>query len=1122
MKTRIFTSLIRGSLSLLLLVILMFPAWAQASNQLKNSNETLEQVVSALENHFQVSITIDMAASKEILTHSSREILKSRNILQALEQLVKGTHLQYKKLRSDYYVISIKKKSRKSAVSDTLKGPQKEVSRTISGVVRFKSDGSPIVGANIIIVGTNRGTTTDVNGHYQITVRKDDHQLAFSYIGMQTVKLNIDKKIHADVSLQSDAYGLNEVIVAGVAAKTPRKNLTISVTKVNGKALNTSPSPSVVQSIEGKVAGVTVVQANGLPGSGAAIRLRGSTSLNGNQSPMIVLDGNILNTNLADINVDDVASVEVVKGAAASALYGSRAGNGVLVITTKRGLNQKGQTRVHVRSEWGMQEIPHYIQQATHHPYQLADDWGNYADFTKYKGVTYDSLGNVMRGSRRVTDSGFADQPYARLINQQKEFYKKGFYSNNYLSVLGNQKKTNFLISYERNKQSGIIFSTGGYTRNNLRVNLDHHILKNLKLSTSNLFVYANSNNPGSYKSFNDLLFVSPDVDLTKPNDDGTSYKIIPDPWSVAENPLYPLYYRQKTSKRVSLIGNVIGTWYALRWISANAKYTYEYRNKYWNTYTPKGYLASGGQFINGSLYKQTYQEFNQDFQFTVNMNKKYKDLVGKLKLSYLYENSAYNNYSVLAQDFIVDNVPQLTNTDPTKSQLNSYEGKIVAINYFGILDVAWKDRYLFSGLFRMDGSSLFGANERWNPYYRVSAAYRISKDVHIPGIDELKIRTSYGTSGQRPGFSYQYETWSISNGILKKSTLGNKDLKPSETAELEFGLNVDFLKMFSFEATYSNSTTHDAFALAPLPSHLGYPAQWRNVGTLAANSIEGTLSSRFFNNNNFGWRMSLTFSRIRQKVTQLSIPAYNTGPRNAFFVKAGETFGIMYGYSWVRSLKDMENQLPQGKTIDDYVVNSDGYVIQKGTEGTKAERPVKLDLNGDGLPDKVVIGDGNPDFNMSMDNTLRLWDFTVYFLISWKNGGDIYNYTRQYTFRDNRDLVIDQTGKTPGTKKTINYYQTFYDGTGINSYFVENGSFIKLRELSVSYSVNHAKLKKAHLGFLHDFSIGLRAKNLFTLTKYKGYDPEVASGGDLTNYPFDNFGYPNYRVITGSISFTF
>ena len=1122
MKTKFFTLVKWTIVPLLLAVLFLTPRQGKAENQVKATGPSLQDVVLSIEDQYHVSITLDADAAKEVLVKSANDILKSKDVKQALDKLITGTNLQYKKLRSDYFVISVAKKQHKTESVDTLRTRQKKPSRIISGTVSFKSDGSPIVGANVVIVGTNRGTTTDINGHYQIAVRDNEHQLAFSYVGMQTVKVNVEKKDHVDVALHNDTYGLNEVVVAGVAAKTPRKNLTISVTKVADKELNTAPSPSVVQSLEGKVAGVTVVQANGLPGSGAAIRLRGSTSLNGNQAPMIVLDGNILNTNLADINVDDVASVEVVKGAAASALYGSRAGNGVLVITTKRGLNQKGTTRVHVRSEWGMQEIAHYIEQATHHPYQLADDWENYKDFTKYKGVIYDSLGNVIRGSRRVTDSGYADQPYARLINQQKEFYKKGFYSNNYVSVTGNQKKTNFLVSYERNKQSGIIFSTGGYTRNNLRVNLDHHLLKNLKISTSNLFIYTLSHNPASYKAFNDLLFVSPDVDLTAPNADGSPYKIIPDPWSVAENPLYPLYYREKTSKRVSLIGNVIGYWYALPWLSANAKYTYEYRNKYWNTYTPKGYLASGGQFINGSLYKQTYQEFNQDFQFTINLNKKFNDLVGKLKLSYLYENSSWENYSVFAQDFIVAGVPQLTNTDPTKSQLNSYEGKIVAINYFGILDLNWKDRYLFSGLFRMDGSSLFGANERWNPYYRLSVGYRITKDVRIPGIDELKIRASYGTSGLRPGFSYQYETWSINNGILKKSTLGNKNLKPSETGELEVGLNVDFLKMFSFEATYSKSTTRDAFALAPLPSHLGYPAQWRNVGTLASNSIEASLNSRFFDKNNFSWNMYLTFTRIRQKVQSLSIPAYNTGPRNAFFIKAGETFGIMYGYSWVRSLEQMSKQLPAGRTIDDYVVNSDGYVILKGTEGTKAERPVKLDTNGDGLPDKVVIGDGNPDFLMSMANTFTIRDFTVYFLFSWKNGGDIYNYTRQYTFRDNRAKIIDQHGKNPGTKKAINYYQTFYDGTGINSYFVEDGSFLKMRELSVSYSVNHAKLKKAHLGFLHAFSIGFRAKNLFTLTRYKGYDPEVASGGDLTNYPFDNFGYPNYRVITGSVSFTF
>ncbi len=1089
--------------------------------QFNKDTGTLESIVKEMETRFNVSITIDAEVSKEIINVSKEKIINSNNIEKALKLLLANTKLKYRKLRSDYYVISANETDKKLPVKDTLKIdlPKK---RVIRGTVTYESDNTPVTGATVRIKGTYKGTVTDLNGHYELEIDEQAKKLVFSFIGLQTQEVTIGKNNTIDVSMKEDAFGLDEVIVAGVADRTPKKNLTISVTKVGDETLNTAPSPSTVQSLQGKVAGVTVVQANGLPGSGAAIRLRGSTSLTGNQAPMIVIDGIIVNTNLADINVNDIKSVEVVKGAAAAALYGSKAGNGVLVITTKRGTDIKGKTRVTFRSEYGIQQIPHYIEQAKHHPYKLADDWQEYKNFTKYYGVLYDSLGNVIGGSRHLTDSAWADQPYARLIDHQKKFYQDGSYTTNYISVAGNNNKTNFLVSYEFNKQEGIIFSTGGYTRHNFRVNLDHHLTDKFKISTSNLIIFTNSNNPGSYKSFNDLLFVSPDVDLEAPNDDGSPYKVLPDPWSVAENPLYPLYYREKTAKRTSLIGNIMANWDIYKWMSAKAKYTYEFRDKYWNTYTPKGYLYGSKQYIGGSLYKRNYRELNQNIQFTLNFNRQIRDFTTKLKLSYLYENSSWNNFQVLGKDFIVSGVPQLGNTDPTKTQMSSYEGKIVAIDYFGIYDMDYKDKYLFSGLFRMDGSSLFGANVRWNPYYRVSLGYRISQDFTIPGINELKIRASVGTSGQRPGFSYQYETYNISNGNIVPSTLGNKDLRPSETTEYEIGLNVDFLKIFSFEGIYSQDITRNAFALAPLPSQFGFPGQWKNVGTLSANTWEASLMGRIISKKHFSWNFNLVFDRVRQKVDQLDIPEYTTGPRNAFFIKSGETFGIIYGYKWVTSLEEMANQLPEGKTIEDYEINSDGYVVPKGSQGTTDELAVKLDTDGNGLPDKVQIGDGNPDFTVSMGNNLRIYNFNLYFLFTWKNGGDIYNYTRQYTFRDQRDLVFDQYGKPDSEKKTINYYNNFYDGTGINSYFVEDGSFLKLRELSLYYSLNETQLKNINFGFVKSLKIGIQTRNLFTITNYLGYDPEVASGSDLTNYPFDNFGYPNYRVITGSLMLTF
>lgn len=996
-----------------------------------------------------------------------------------------------------------------------------ETSFILKGKVVDKEDKMPLIGVNILDKNKGVGEVTDFDGNFSIEV-EEGTVLVFSYIGMKPLEYIVTTASYVEIELVSDAFGLEEIVVSGVATATPRKNLTISVDNVNGEKLKDAHAVSAANALQDKVAGLRVVSANGLPGSGTSFRLRGSTSLVGNQSPMIMLDGVVINTNLADINLDDVANIEVVKGAAAAALYGSQAGNGVIVLTSKRGLKEKeGSSKVIVRTEMGFQDLAKSLELSTHHPYVLAEDWQDYP-YTRYDGVFYyDDV--AISGSRILAEDGYADQEYAQIYDNQELVFKQGFYHTEYIGVEGREKRSNFLISFENNRQGGILFGTEGYSRNNIKINLDRFVGDKIKISTSNLLLKARSKNPASYKTFNDVLFISPDVDLLAKNSDGTDYNILPDRWGIAENPLYPLAYRDKTADRHSVIGNVKLTYYINDWLNAEGQYNYEYRDKSWTTITPKGYKVNNGQNEGGTLYKADYNEFNQYLQTTLNFNRRFNDWTTKGKFSYLYENTSYTYFEVLGKDFIFDDVPQLNNTDPTLSSMESYQGDIVTINYFAIADWDYKSKYLFSALYRLDGSSLFGENVRWNPYYRASAAWRLTKDFNIPEVDELKLRVSYGTSGQRPGFSNQYETWNISGGQASKQSNGNKNLKPSTTKEFEVAMNAEFLTRFSLEASYSNSLTENAIAQAPLPSHYGgYPYQWQNVGTLGGNALEMSLQMNLINSKDFNWTGTIIFDRIRQEVVSLKIPEYKTGPNNAFFIREGEVFGVIYGNSWVRSLDVMANQLPEGGNISDYEINSDGYVILAGTEGTTSETPILLDADRDGLADKIEIGDGNSNFNMSWGNNLSFKGLNFYFLWAWKNGGDVYNYTRQYTFRDLRAIEFDQSGKAESEKKAINYYSAFYQNTEINSYFLEDGSFLKLRELALSYQLPTAKLKQWTGNTLSGLRVGFQARNLLTITNYKGYDPEVSSGSDLSNYPFDNFGYPNFRSYTASLKLTF
>lgn len=1095
------------------------------AQEIKGSDsETL--VLKSLEKKFDVSITVDASAyrNNEAVQKNIEENVDALNRQEGLEGaldiLLKDSGLEYEKVNKAYYVIRRQENHEEKGASGAAQ------TSTLSGLIRDKENGEGLPGVNVYFEESGYGTITNATGYYELAIDDQHRMLVVSYIGYKTMRQEISQTGTAlNLDLEADIFGLDEVVVSGVASHTSRKNLSISVTKVKEEDIKAVPPSSASSALTGKVAGITVVQGNGQPGTGSAIRFRGSTSLTGNQSPLIIVDGSVISISLADINADDIESMEVVKGAAASALYGSRAGNGVIVITTRRGKSlQQGKTSVLFRQEIGIQELSKKIETTSHHPYLLDEDWQDY-DYTRYAGVFYKEDGTKLSGSRSLAPGGFADQPFYKLYDHQDLFFSKGAYRTTYVSIAGNTSATNFMVSYEHNQQEGIIAGTNGYKRNNLKFNLDHKLSKHIELSTSNMFIKTFSQDPGnSWNAFKDLLFISPDVDLTEPNPDGSPYKIKPDQWDeINENPLYPIYYRDRTTEKMAFLGNTNIRIHMTPWMNFEGKYTYEYRENYNQTLTPKGYLGGNEQSIEGALYRDHYNSFNQNFQATLNIHKQLDELTVKLKLSYLYENNAYRDDNTTGRDFVVASVPHWNNVDAERSSLGSYNGNIVAINYFSILDLDYRDTYILSVLFREDGSSLFGSDERWHPYFRFSGAYRLTQDLQIPGISELKLRASYGSSGQRPGYAYQYEAWALNNGVLSKNTLGNSGLKASQTNEFEVGLDLEFLKHFYLEFVYSNSLTKDAIALAPLPSHSGYPYQWKNVGEIHAEVFELSLGASILNKGGFSWNANFLFDRVRQQIGELDIPDYKTGPRNAFYIREGEIMGTIYGYRWLTSLDEMEKQLPDEAVIGDYELNSDGYVVPAGSQGSNSEIPVKLDLNGDGNPDIVEIGDGNPDFKLSLSNTFRYKGFTLYALFSAKIGGNIYNYTRQYMYRDFRAVEIDQYGKPDEEKKAIDYYSNLYNNTEINSHFIEEADFLKLRELSLSYELTSRILPRmfSKTG-LSSIILALQGRNLLTWTKYSGYDPEVASGNDWTNYPFDDFSYPNFRTYSMSITVKF
>jgi len=1058
--------------------------------------------------------------------------LKAANVNTVLDIAFKNLDLEY----------IIKEKNILVRKKTTLLSNQQKIK--ITGTV-YDDTNVPLPEVSIAIKGTNKGTTTDFDGNYVVNV-SPNATLVFSYLGFIEKEVKVHNRTTINVILIPSVNVLDEIIVAGVASGTSKKKLSISVVKIKSSDLNKATQTSVSTSLQGKIAGVTVTSLSGSPGSSSSIVLRGSTSIRGGNNPMILVDGVIMGGSLADINVDDIESMEIVKGAAAASLYGSKAANGVIVISSKRGKGLKeGKASITFRSETGFQNVAKFIDLSSSHHFRLDPTWLDNDTYTTYQFVSYPT--DYITGwdpriseNRVEKDDHYQDLPYRVNNDLQKQLFTNGLYQTQYVSIGQKIDKTNLFFSFEDNKSEGVVIETGGYERQSFRLNVDHALSKKVNISISNNYIRTNTDFlGGGTGAFFEVLSTDPDVDLFKDNVDGQKYNYFPNQWNTQfSNPLYDLWKKESTATKTRLLSSYDIKYKLNNIVSFKASYAFELEHFNNELLSPQNTIKSLQPryidpnaivkvldvnnpivpiYTGGSLSKRNYRALNQTLRLTASFKKSWNDLDFNGKLSYLSEHNDFERTTTNAANFILNDFPTFNNFDPSTIDASDFTSVIKSTNYFAIASFVYKDRYILDGLFRIDGSSLFGEHERWQNYFRASGAYRVSKDIDIPGIQELKIRAAYGTSGLRPAFGAKDETFSLDDGVSTKNTIGNKNLKPSRSAEFEVGLEASFLNKFNFEASYSKTKVTDQYLLAPLPSHAGgFRFQNVNAGELESTTFEAMLSSKIISTDNFKWNVTLTFDRTRQKITKLDIPEYRTGPRSAFRIKEGETFGTMYGVDFVRTLEQMQQQLPITENINDYSINRDGVVVKTNDIGTSNETPfVLLDANG---AEKVQkIGDINPNFKLGLNSTFSYKNITFYMLWQWKNGGDIYNHTSQFLVRDNRLGIVDQIHTKPENKKTVDYYQALYDADAINGYWVEDASYLKLNEASINYTLNKKNLGVSNK-FIEQIKIGIIGRNLLTITNYTGYDPQAGSGGFL----FDNFGYPNFSSYSFSVQVKF
>ncbi|MFN8861788.1 MAG: SusC/RagA family TonB-linked outer membrane protein [Gemmatimonadaceae bacterium] len=1007
-----------------------------------------------------------------------------------------------------------------TAAALPLSGLAAQQTASITG--RVTTAGQPLGGAQVGIVELGVGSVTDTQGRYTFTVDParaggKPVTLLARTIGYRPVKHVITLtagRIEQNFDLDKDVLNLEAVVTTGVSDATSQRKTTFAVAAVDNQQIKEAPASSPLGTLNGRVAGASVTAVNGEPGSAPRIRLRGPTSLTGGQDPLIIVDGTISRISLADINAEDIERIEVIKGAAASSLYGSDAANGVVQIFTKRGATlATGQTSITVRNEFGTNDLRKTIPNNLSHPYKL------------------DAQGQFLRdanGNRIQEDDRVSDNSYPVVFNQLDDVFRQGQFMTNYISVGQRNANSNFNASFQNTRDQGIANLLSGYNRQNFRVNLDMELHPKLDFQTGAFYGQSTADqaDDSSGDAFFGLRFLEPNINLLEQNPNGTPYKAAirqtPASGNVS-NPLYNWSNIQNSNDRARFTGLLKVRYRPLTWLTAEGNTNFDRGSRTFRSLTPLGYIGSTGTVSKGSLFNQedVTQAYNLGATLTAVRSTSW--FTNTTKLAWVYEDQQNTSTTMQATALTVPRVTEFSaaSRDPENPVIpGSFSQPIRNQNFFAITTFDIKDRYIIDGLIRQDQSSLFGEDQRSRTFKRLSGAWRVSEDFSLPGIDELKLRTSYGEAGLRPVFDAQYEQFAIQGGSPVKVTLGNPNLRPAFSREIEAGFNVNFLKNFTFEYSYSSKITDDQILNVPVSSATGFRNQWLNAGSLAGRTHEVLLGAVLASTRDFLWRVNIAGDRTRQTVRSLAVPPFLVGPvanTTIFRLAPNEPFGIVYGSRWVDSQDRLDAMLRTRRlsgTAADYVQNEEGYFVPRSAWRTINERPIKFaDSTGNTL---FQIADVNPDFNLNFNTQLNWKKLSVTAVVNWVKGGQIYNYTRQWPFFDQRDPAFDQRGKPENEKKPTTYYATFYNNFDANEYFVENGTYVRLRELAVNYEIPRVIVKRFGLSEGRSARLGVVGRNLFTSTKYSGYDPDVSGGGSNPfAYRVDYFTYPIFRTFT-------
>ncbi len=1097
---------------------------------------------------------------------------------------------------------------------------------------RILSDRSQqgIAGATVAIPELGLGGITNAVGTYTLSVpaarvRGQSVTLVARYIGYKAQRRTLTLaagRATQNFTLETDANRLTEVVVTGVATGTEQVRVPFTVQRIDSSQTPVVGTSAISQ-LQGKVPGANIVAASGRPGAAPSVLMRGPTSINASgrtQQPLYIVDGILLNGTIADINPNDIENIEVVKGAAAANLYGARAGAGVINITTKSGRNATNRVKFGVRAEAGAGDIPGRFSIAQQNILMQDPTAQFYCSTATTNGSPCAQLVDLAAETRRVNEVAQADAllptnlrydagigraaGYGQLTGQfqtgrwnqtrsvQDQLITSSAFSNSNVDVRGQAGNTGVYGSVSNLTNQGAFRFLGGYVRNGVRANIDQRFRDNLSLSLQTFYSATRSSgdnqdaaSEGAGNGFFRLTRTPAFADVLQRDAQGRLYirTNVLQQGSQNQNPAYDFANFSYTTKGQRFLGGTTLKYDPFDWMTVEGNFSFDRASADFSQLRDRGFRTTNfNPAINlGTLAQGASDDQSLNSSVATTLRRTFGDLRLSAVGKYLYEQQ-YNTGLDLSGNELV--VPGLVSADAVVNQdtraFGSSRTRTTGVALIGSLVADYKDRYLVQANLRRDGSSRFGAGNRWATFPGISGSWIVSREpwwTPKNAVSLFKLRAAYGQTGNRPSFVAQYATFTLgAGGQLNPSQLGNPDLRPEVRTETEYGMDMELFGKYGLNLTYADNNIRNQILLVPQSFGTGFINQWQNAGTLQNRSFEASLNVPVVNRPNVAYSATFIATRLRSKITQLNVEPFFVGANlqaadQIIRIAEGEYMGTLYGRDFIKRC----DQLPgafrgqcsgsSGDVNAAFRPNDQGYIVWVGQGNLLSEgvtknlwrgrlpaaqapygtiagngaqalnwgMPILLRDTTTGFAAQVPLGQTLPKFQYGISQNFRYRKFSVYGLVDASLGQSIWNQGYHWSLGDFMTGEIDQGGRSVENAKPLGYYWRagpgiggfggvggVYDVLGPNRETVEDASFAKLRELQVNYRVGR-------IFNTGDWTFGITGRNLAMWTKgYRGFDPEVGvSGGQLNNAALngvDRFGFPNLRTVTFNLATAF